>query len=181
MKRYLLTTVLLCSQLLSATASGNSVSAKATACVALLPAEAKAKLEAAYSGWNVLEHDQLYPHQHEIWGARCPGVAVGQFRGTGEVGYAVVIVRQTKDIKQAKLLLIEKQKTSYAIQLLREQNEVPSYPVVHKEPPGVYREFYDRESTTKVTNDVFVYEHLEATATLFYYKDGKYQELLISD
>jgi hypothetical protein len=181
MKRHLLTAALLYAQLLSAAALGNGNAAKSASCAALLPPEAKVKLESAHKGWSVLEYDQLYPHQQEIWSARCPGVAVGQFRGPGTIGYAVVVVRQAGDVKQAKLVLLEKQKTSYAIQLLREQGEVPSYPVVHKEPPGVYREFYDRESTVKVVNDVFVYEHLEATATLFYYKDGKYQELLISD
>lgn len=180
MKRYLFTAGLFCTQLLSA-APGSGGAEKVMSCAALLPHEASAKLESAYKGWNVLEYDQLYPHQQEIWGARCPGVAVGQFKGPGEIGYAVVIVNQTKDAKQAKLLLVEKQKTGYTIQLLREQSEVPSYPVVHKEPPGVYREFYDRESTVRVANDAFVYEHLEATAMLFYYKDEKYQELLISD
>lgn len=181
MKRYLFTVALLCMQTLSAAASGNDGPTQPVSCAALLPAGAKTKLEAAYKGWSVLEHNQLYPHQQELWGPRCPGVAIGQFKGPGVTGYAVVIVRQIKDVKQAKLLLLEKHASDFAIQTLREQNEIPSYPVVHKEPPGVYREFYDRESTIKVTNDVFVYEHLEATATLFYYKDGRYRELLISD
>lgn len=181
MKRYLLAAGLLCLQLLTAVATANDGPPKAPFCESLLPPEVKAKVEAAYTGWRVLEHNQLYPHQQEIWGARCPGVAIGEFRGPGKVGYGVVIVRQVKEIKQAKLLLLEKLQTNYTMQQLREQNEVPSYPVIHKEPPGIYREFYDRQNTVKVLSDVLVYEHLEATATLFYFKDGKYQELLISD
>ena len=101
--------------------------------------------------------------------------------GTSEITHAVVVVRQIGPTKQAKLLLAEKRGSGFAIQVLREEGEVPSYPVVHQESPGVFHEFYDRENSVTVTNEVFVYEHLEATATLFYYKGGELRELLISD
>lgn len=162
-------------------ALGNGGQEELTTCAALLPVDAKAELATAYEDWVILEHDHLYPHQQEIWGPACPGLAAGEFDGSGEETYAVLIVRQVAQTKQAKLLLLEKTNATYTIRVLREEEEVPSYPVVHREPPGIYRYFYDRQNTIDALHDVFVYEHLEATATVFYYKDGEYQQLLISD
>jgi len=172
---------LFCLVLPSAHVAGSDATAKPDRCAVLLPTEAKLKLEATYKGWTILEYDQLLAHQLELWGRRCPGVAVGQFRQPQGNDYAVVIVRQINGTKQAKLVLVRQSKSGYAIQVLREEKKVPSYPVVHKEPPGEYRYIYDRKITIKAVRDVFVYEHLEATATLFYYKDGNLRKLLISD
>jgi hypothetical protein len=151
------------------------------ACEAILPDQVRVKLKVEYPGWKILERHNLNTHQLEIWKTNCPGVASGNFKGHGVHNYAVVVIREHMANREARMLLILKNDSGYEIRKLREEKLIPSYPVVHSEPPGVYREFYDRQTTIHIQSDVFIYEHLEVTATLFYYRDGQIRDILISD
>lgn len=150
-------------------------------CEVVLPDQIREQLKREYHGWTILDRDNLNAHQLEIWRSRCPGVASANFKGRGMRSYAVVMFRKQMGSNEAIMLLIQAKGSGYDIQKLREEKDIPSYPVIHSEPPGIYREFYDRQSTIQAEFEVFVYEYLEATATLFYYKGGQVRHILISD
>ena len=162
-------------------ALGQSDPEETSRCADRLPIEAKRLLEMSYGDWSILEFDHLYPHQQELLDTTCPGVESGRFDGSDEYSYAVVVVRQIEQIKQAKLLLLERAEESYVIRVLREEDKVFIYPIVHRGPPGTYQYFYDPEIKVDTRYEVIVYEKLEATATVFYYQDDTYKQLLISD
>lgn len=150
-------------------------------CEVAFPNKVRTELENQFPGWEILEWHHLTTHQREVWKTGCPGIAIGNFTKQGARGYAVVLIREQARDKAAILVLVESNGSSYDMRTIREEKSPSSYPVVHTEPPGTYREFYDRQVTINTQLDGFVYEHLEATATLFYYKDGQLKELLISD
>lgn len=154
---------------------------QSSACEVVLPDQIREQLKREYQGWTILNRDNLNAHQLEIWGNRCPGVASANFKGRDILSYAAVMIRGQMGRNEAIMLLIQDKGSGYDIQKLREEKDIPSYPVVHSEPPGKYREFYDRQSTIQAEFEVFVYEYLEATATLFYYKGGQVRHILISD
>ncbi len=171
--------------LLHVSAAAGGESDAPTRCAALLPPEAKSKVEHVFPGWQVVELSLLSPDEQEMWrsrrGSQCAGVAIGEFRGPGEKSYAVVIVRTTEGLKEGKLLVLEKGEGGYEIELLREERDLSRFPVVHTGPPVKYREFYDRQKTIIPEHEVIVFELMESTATVYYYKAGEYLQLLISD
>jgi hypothetical protein len=118
MGRFLMAMLFVSHPLLVVATSG--ASAGPATCAALLPMDVRSRLESTYRDWQVLEGGHLDLRQQAVWGSRCPGVAVGDFKGTGEITHAVVVVRQLGPTKQAKLLLAEKRGSGFAIQVLRE-------------------------------------------------------------
>lgn len=162
-----------------------SQASRPPACAELLPVTAKNRLARTFPGWAVLELAQLRQDERELFleksDSGCPGVAVGEFRRSGETAYAVVIVRTVRELREARLVLLYLQDGGYRIELLREQADFASYPVVHKGSPGSYSAFYDKERRIEAKHETIVFEILEATATVFYWEAGEFRDLLISD
>jgi hypothetical protein len=154
-------------------------------CASLLPDEAKEEIIRTYKNWRILEQDDLVSDDQLLWNkyhmGECPGIVVGTFDNSGKKAYAVLMITQAP-IKKAKLLLIRKKYNGkYTITLFYSENNLPNFPVIHKGPPGLYYDFYNRKHSIEAKADVIIYEHIESKAIAFYYKNGKYQHLLISD
>ncbi len=61
-----------------------------------LPRQLQHNLARHYGAWRIQEPKDLNPRSRERWEAErpleCPGIASGQFRGTKELSYAVLLV-----------------------------------------------------------------------------------------
>lgn len=159
---------------------------KQQGCVTLLPQEAREKIVTSFRNWRTLELKDLVPDDQVLWKkyhqGECPGVAAGSFDNSGKTEYAVLIISRTQIKKQTKLLLLRKTYSGdYTPKILYEEEGVSNFPAIHKEPPGVYSDFYDRNSTIAAKTDVIIYEHIEASAIAFYYENGEFKQILISD
>jgi hypothetical protein len=155
-------------------------------CAELLPKEVKEIIVNKYKNWRILQKKDLVSDDQMLWDkyhrGECPGVTTGNFDSSSKTGYAILIISQAKTIKRTKLLLlIMGDSGKYTSQVLYVENDVSNFPVIHKEPPGKYSDFYDPKKTEEAKADVIVYEYIEASAVAFYYKNGQFRHLLISD
>lgn len=155
-------------------------------CSHLLPKEAIILLNNKYVDWRILSYDDLHSDDKMLWNKKhdkeCPGIAIGKYRTATESDYAVLIIPKKNTTKEAKLLTLNKvvgEKLS--VKLLYEDKNITNYPVIYKSNPGQYYDFYDSKKSIVTKNDVIIYEHIEASAIVFYYIDGKYKQLLTSD
>ena len=165
--------------------SGGDQFGKHHECALSLPKSAREAIAASYKNWRILEKTDLNPDDQTLWDkyrrGECPGVAAGNFDGTNQKTYAVLIISQAPK-KQAKLLLLKRNHFGkYKIVLIYEEGKVTNFPAIHKGLPGTYADFYVKEKTVKVKTDVIIYEHIEASAIAFYYQHGKFEQLLVSD
>lgn len=156
------------------------------ACVASLPKELTARLGAAYKGWRVLELSDLVADDQAIWkqtwdAKSCPGVATGNFKGTGTASYAIALIHQADSARSEKLILADKSGGTYRLTELYSENIVSNFAVVRKGPPGQYKDFYDRTKPITIRTDTAIYEHIEASAIAFYAKGNVFEKVLISD
>ena len=162
-------------------------------CAFLLPKEISREIAIRFEGWRVLEKKDLGSDDQilwaKAWGEGCPGVAVGNYDGSNEKGYAALIISQDSTKRQFKLLLLKKNSSgNYTIKTLIKSSGVGDYPVIYKGKPGTYTETgsfdygKDNEADSVETKyDVIICEFIEKGALAFYYKDGKFHELVISD
>jgi len=168
---------------------GNACSAQSIElyeCPSLLPKSAIEAIVESYKDWKILEKADLIPDDQMLWDkyrrGECPGVAVGNFDGGGNKKTFAVLIISHAPKKHAKLLLLKRNHFGkYKISLIYEENDVTNFPAIHRGLPGTHRDFYVKEKKVKVKTDVIIYEHIEASAIAFYYKHGKYEQLIISD
>ncbi len=120
----------------------------------------------------------------------CPGIAVGNYDDSKVKGYAILIIPRDSVKRQIKLLLFRKNSSGkYAAKtILETDNAGRSYPVIYRGEPGTYTETdsYDygknnEADSIETKHDVIICEFIEKGALVFYYKDGKFHELVISD
>ena len=159
---------------------------KQQSCAELLPKEVKEIIEKKYKNWRILEKKDLVSDDQVLWDkyrrGECPGVIAGNFDNSGNTGYAVLIISQAKTMKRTQLLILTMRGSrNYDSQVLYVENNVSNFPAIHKEPPGQYTDFYEEKKTIEAKTDVIIYEHIESSALVFYYKNGKFRRLLVSD
>ena len=173
-------------------ALGDESSARKS-CASLLPKEALKEITLNFKNWRVLEKNDIDSLSQVLWdetrGEECPGVAVGNYDGSNEKGYAALIIPQDSTKRKFKLLLLKKNSSrNYTIKTLIKSSGVGDYPVIYKGKPGTYTETgsfdYDKDNeadSVETKYDVIICEFIEKGALAFYYKDGKFHELVISD
>jgi len=150
-------------------------------CRSILPAVVEQQLQTSYKGWTVLTFDDLLQDDQELWrkahGSECPGVFAGHFVDNKNMDYAVLVIKNDAGEKEVKLLVI----SALNISELYTERHVSNYPVIHKGGPGKYGDVYNPSKSVTAETDVPIYEHIEASAIAFIYKNGKYHRILISD
>jgi hypothetical protein len=180
MKHFIITILALILQ--CSVAFGQSVNS----CLNLLPKDAKALIDDKYINWRILSKQDLLSDDQILWDKKheneCPGIAIGKYRNDKVADYAVLIIPKKGETKKANLLMLAKDSSGkYTLVLLYGDKNVANYPVIYKVAPGQYYYFYDSKKSIMTKHDVVIYEHIEASAIAFYYKNGNYEQLLTSD
>ncbi|MCI0331101.1 MAG: hypothetical protein L0196_09205 [candidate division Zixibacteria bacterium] len=163
-------------------------------CSSSLPKEALKEIAARFKGWRILEKKDINSVGQTLWdktrAGECPGIAAGNYDDSNVKGYAILIIPRDSVKRQIKLLLFQENSSEkYAARIIYEAVTARhSYPVIYKGEPGTYTETAsddygedDRADSIKTKHDVIICKFIKKGALAFYYKNGKFYELAISD
>ena len=148
-----------------------------------LPPYIRSYLEKESSQWKIIEVSDLAPDHKTFWlrdhPHECPGFVVGAFTPSARKLYAVALISRTLNT-HAELLIFEKSAQKYNVKVLLSPFSAAPIPVIFKATPGTYE---DWESTRKVKTRFpgITFVFYESSATLFYWSNGKFRELQVSD
>lgn len=136
-------------------------------------------------GGHVLSVVDLPDDDQKLWLARrkdlCPGLARGNFDGSGHESLVVAIVRPAQENgAYEELVFIRQLQGRYTMTRLTAPTHVVSPLVIWSVPPSSYHSPY-LDSTIVTTTDSFIYEKIEASSTLYFYKGGRFRTFLLSD
>ena len=111
----------------------------------------------------------------------CPGIAMGHFERKSELSYAFSMKPRNPRQTGWRLVVISKTRQgAYRGGVLGQTDErVPPY-VIYAVPPEEYTDAFETESV-KLRLDGLQVEQMEAGAMLFYWKEGQYRSLILSE
>jgi len=152
-----------------------------------LPATVRHLLRDKYPEWRPKQMSDLDQDDKEIWSGEnlgsCPGIAVGHFEDPAQLAYAVLMVPTSDRARGYKVVMVAETKGSdgYELKLL-DHADAPacSCLVISKANPGKYSGFDDPKSVRLKLDGINV-EWLEKSSVLYFYSNGKYQQLETSD
>jgi hypothetical protein len=143
-------------------------------------------LETKFAAWQVEKAEDMDAYDRELWlkahPDKCPGIAVGHFRSKERLSYAVLLIPRGQDESGYRLLTFAKETTGdFVTQLLEEVKQGSSgFPVIIAVPPGEYSD-PEEETRVRLNLDGILAERLEVGAILYYWKEGRFQELIVSE
>jgi hypothetical protein len=153
-------------------------------CVTLLPKALTGVLRDNYPGWRVLELSDLAEDDRKIWeqarGKVCPGVARGNFDGSGESQHAVLLLNRKARSAVLVVHAAKGKNGSYRLSKMLE-GESSRPPVIHRQPPGKYYRAEDTRSPIDIKTDVIYLESIEAGATVLYFSKGMPTQVVVSN
>lgn len=164
----------------------NSTYGNAKLCDSILPVGAQKEIARNYKGWRIIKKEDLVFDDQTLWDKshqeECPGISAGRYDKAAGIEYAILVFREISEKKHTKLLLLKSDTSGiYHSTVLYFENDVTNLPVIYRRPAGKYSDFYNDKKSIVTKSDVIVYEHIEASAIVFYNKNGKYRQILISD
>jgi hypothetical protein len=153
-----------------------------------LPSGAKALLDGKYADWRPKDVSDLGPDDKELWlkanPKDCPGIAIGHFEEPDRVSYAVLLVPKSELKHAYKIIVLRELPTGngYAARLLDQADGEYSSSglVISRVPPGKYSDF-EGTASVSVKVDAVNVEWIEKAAVLYYWANGKYHTIQISD
>lgn len=155
-----------------------------SSCESALPPQVKKAVTSKLKGWKILTIADLTHDDQEIFAdsyeEQCPGFAAGQFAPGQSPAYAVTLIRSRNGALSQTLLLAAQKKGRYQVTTLSPQQRVSSPSIVRKLPRGNYS---SPQGDTQIAAafDVIAYEKIQAGTVIFYWSDGKYRSLVISE
>ena len=150
-----------------------------------LPEPVRAILESQFPNWRYATLSDLNDYYRNKWTesspTECPGVVIGHLHSARSFSYAFLLVPRQGKAEKYKLIVVRRSgENGYVV------DEVVTYEapyhnsVISKAPP---REYTDQEKGTKISLllDGIIVEELGAGASLYYWHQAKYKEILISE
>jgi hypothetical protein len=159
--------------------------------LSVLPKEIQTKLEKNYPDWQPerLEHldaddRKLSTNAHPN---DCPGIAIGHFELKNELSYALLLVSKPDRKRQGfRVIAFARGGPSapYVPHLVSKWNDELYYynsdEVIATVPPGRYAEAMGPKNV-QTDLDSILCETLEKGAAVYYWKNGRYHELITSE
>ena len=159
--------------------------------VSVLPQEVQTKLEKNYPEWQPERLEHLYDDDRQVWikahPTDCPGIAIGHFESKNELSYAFLLISKP-DRKRLGFRLIVFSRSGpfapYVSHLVTKWNIGLLYQgsdeVIATVPPGHYEEAIGRRDV-RTDLDAILSETLEKGAAVYYWRNGRYHELITSE
>jgi hypothetical protein len=160
--------------------------------ISSLPKEIQVKLEKNYPDWQPEKLENLDQEDRSLWTKAhpndCPGIAVGHFESKDELSYALLLVSKPDRNRLGLRIVAYSRSASLApyigrliikwdIGMLLNQD---SDQVIATAPTRHYEEAIGPKKVD-TTLDSILYETMEKGAILYYWKNGRYHELITSD
>jgi hypothetical protein len=153
----------------------------------LLPAPVRTSLQNNFDGWRPKRLADLSGDDLELWTKNqpndCPGIAIGHFERSDALTFAVLLVPKPEPGAGYKLVIfIEAPGTNaFTWKLLEHYEKKDSFaPVIWKLPPGKYTSYTSGKSV-HLTLDGLNVEWIEQSSYIYYWFEGRYHKIWISD
>lgn len=155
-----------------------------SSCENELPGQAQKVVAKKLKHWKVLTVADLPVDDREIWeddyDEKCPGITAGQFGPNQSQAYAVTLVRFMSGGLYQTLVLVAEKNQRYQVTTLSRSQKVARPSIVRKLPGGTYSSA-EGEMQIDAASDVIAYETIEAGTIIYYWNNGKYKEMVISE
>jgi len=155
-----------------------------SSCENELPGQAQKAVTKKLKHWKVLTIADLPADDREIWeddyDEKCPGITAGQFGPNHAQAYAVTLVRFMNGALYQTLVLVAEKNQRYQVTTLSRPQKVARPSIVRKLPGGTYSSA-EGEMQIDAGSDVIAYETIEAGTIIYYWNNGKYKNLIISE
>lgn len=159
--------------------------------LSVLPKEIQAKLQKDYPDWQPERIENLYEDDRQLWTNThphdCPGIAIGHFESKTDVSYALLLVSKPGQ-KRPGLRIVVFSRTGafspYVSHLISKYDSGTFYEgsdqVIATASAGHYEEAMGPKKI-EIDLDGIWYEVMEKGAILYYWKNGRYHQLVTSD
>jgi hypothetical protein len=142
-------------------------------------------LEKGYASWRYERVSDLPEEYQKMWTTHnpkdCPGFAAGHFINLENLSYAVLLISGSGQSVSSKLLVVNRtKKGTYAATVLTEEKTTQHYEVVSRVPPGAYSD-PEGGSSVRLRLDGVLLEALEVGSTLYYWRNGRFHSLVLSE
>jgi hypothetical protein len=158
-----------------------------TDCGTVLPAPITELLTSQFPEWRPKQLSDLESDDRQLWlkahPQECPGIAVGHYQPGDELSYAVFLVPKSDPTNGYQLIVVGKKaaQAAYNWKLLdRAKGQAYSGIVVSTAKPGNYSDFEDTKSVVTKLDGIYL-EWIEKGAVLYYWSNGHYLKLRVSD
>jgi hypothetical protein len=162
---------------------------RATICdSSALPTSAQKLLTAKFSGWRPKLVSDMDTDDQQLWltathGKECPGIVAGHFETADELSYAVLLVPKSNSSEGYKFGVLSKGAADkdYAWKLI-DHAETQADPglVISKAPSGKYSDWEGNKSV-RLKLDGIQLEWMEKGAVLYFWSEGQYHRIRVSD
>lgn len=153
---------------------------------ARLSTSVNAFLAARFQGWRPKTLGDMDADNQRLWEKAhpdmCPGIAIGHFESTDVTSFAILLVPAKNPSGGYKLVVLKPLRSdNYAVRVL-DHADTQAYDglVITTADPGKYSDFSGTQSVTLKVNAVYL-EWIEKGAQLFYFANGRYHKLQVSD
>lgn len=147
------------------------------------PPKVQTALNRQFPGWRITQLKDLVEDDQQLWKKAhpidCPGIASGSFRRGGS-SVAVLLIHTEGATHKQQLVLISEENAGQRFRVLRELPASQVTWVISKVPAGGYRD-WTRQKHVHTERDGIYLEHIESTITLFYWRNGSFRTLVVSN
>ena|SRR5258708_1395441 len=148
-----------------------------------LPIDIRRHIEQESSQWKVINVSDLDLKYRTFWLSKysgdCPGIAIGHFKPSSRTLYAVALVSRTLNA-HVKILVFEYKSNKYRSTVLMDTMSANPVPTIFKVPPETFED-WETGVNVKSRFPGVALAFYEGSSTLFYWSNGKFKELQISD
>lgn len=145
-------------------------------------------LDEKYPDWRIKSLSDLIADDQALWAkahARdCPGIAIGHFEESDRLAYAVLVVPKAKLRHGYKIIILKESasENDYAARILDQADGEYSGSslVISRIPRGKYSDFAGT-AQVQVKLDAILVEWIEKASVLYYWANGKYRKIQVSD
>jgi hypothetical protein len=152
-----------------------------------VPPEISKWLESHFPKWRVKSEEDLEAYHQKLWRENrpnaCPGIAEGHFVALGEKALALLLVPSIPSNTGYKVVVLAKPRGkpySAASVIDDGKGEISGRVVIYRAPPGVY-EAVESTRRVQIKLDGIVVEAMEAGATLYFWRTGHFEHIIISE
>jgi hypothetical protein len=153
-----------------------------------LPASVRDLLNAKFSEWRPKQVSDMDADDQHLWltavhAKECLGIAVGHFETADELSYAILLVPKSNPGGGHKVVVVSKggPKSAYTWKLLDHgDGQTYSGLVISKAAPGKYSDWENNKSIRLKLDGIQV-EWMEKGAVLYFWSEGRYRKIQVSD
>lgn len=182
------TSVVLVAVLLFASVGYAEVPSKDPCDLSRLPEPVGQVLQTRFSQWRPWSLSDLTDEERTVWRKRtknekvCPGIAVGHFKHRMQLSYAFSLVPHDFPTSLGWRLLVVSEKTpgQFLVEIVRQSDDFTGTGFMFRVPPGKYEDVYQSQEV-HLALDGFQRETYEKGASLYYWHNGMFRQLILID